>query len=91
MLSLLESLLVYSGMNGNESIFLAYHGGANMSAHRDNVIPLIHHVSGARYRGFSTHEQAQAFYLDAKQNGLVKVIRDPGDEVFFGPLHAAMQ
>lgn len=31
------------------------------------------------------------FYLDVKKNGLVSVIRDPGDEEFFGPLRDVMQ
>lgn len=52
---------------------------------------LIDGVSGARFKGFSTHEQAAAFYLEAKENRLVKVIRNPGDDMSFGPLHNAMQ
>ena len=62
-----------------------------MTYHRDNVTPLISGVSGARYRGFGTHQQAAKFYLDAKENGLVRVVRDPGDDEFFGPLCDAMQ
>jgi len=62
-----------------------------MSSHRDNVFPLIDGVSGARFKGFSTHEKAAAFYMNAKENGLVKVLRNPGDDVLIGPLHEAMQ
>ena len=52
-----------------------------MTSHRDQVLPLITRVSGARCRGFSTHESAAIFYRDAKEKGLVKVVRDPGDDV----------
>jgi hypothetical protein len=62
-----------------------------MTYHRDNVTPLISRVSGAQYRGFGTHQQVAKFYLDAKENGLVRVVRDPGDDEFFGPLCDAMQ
>ncbi|KIJ91184.1 hypothetical protein K443DRAFT_78882, partial [Laccaria amethystina LaAM-08-1] len=57
----------------------------------DKVTPFICGVSGARHKGFATHEQAAKFYLHAKENGLVSVVRDPGDEEFFGPLPDAMQ
>jgi Caulimovirus viroplasmin len=66
-------------------------GGANMTSHRDNVYPLINRVSGARFKGFPTHEQAEIFYQQAKENGLVSLVRDPGDDVLFGPSHNAMQ
>ena len=56
-----------------------------MTSRRDNVAPLITRVSGARFKAFSTHDQATRFYLHAKENGLVRVVRDPG------PLHNAMQ
>ena len=63
----------------------------NMTYHRDNIIPYIHRVTGARYKGFGTHEQAARFYLDVKEHGLVSVVRDPGDDEFFGPMHEVMQ
>ena len=62
-----------------------------MTSRRDNVAPLIARVSGARFKAFSTHNQATRFYLHAKENGLVRVVRDPGDDVLFGPLRNAMQ
>ena len=62
-----------------------------MIYNRDKVTPFIRGVSGARYKGFATHEQAAKFYLHAKENDLVSVVRDPGDEEFFGPLCDAMQ
>jgi len=64
---------------------------ANMTYHRDDIIPFISGVSGAWYKGFATHELAAKFYLDAKKNGLVSVVRDPGDNKLFGPLCDAMQ
>jgi hypothetical protein len=63
----------------------------NIIFQRDKVTPFICGVSGARHKGFATHEQAAKFYLHAKENGLVSVVRDPGDEEFFGPLPDAMQ
>ena len=63
----------------------------NINYYRDKVTPLIHGFSGARYKGFTTQEQATKFYLDAKKNGSVSIIRDPGDEEFFGPVRDAMQ
>ena len=47
---------------------------------RENVESLIRHVSNARYKGFSTHDEAKEFYLGAKQMGKVKIVRDPGDD-----------
>ena len=62
-----------------------------MTSHRDNILPLITRVSGSRYKAFQTHEKAAKFYQDAKENGLVKVVRDPGDDEKFGDWHTAMQ
>ena len=59
--------------------------------YRDNVYCYIDGVSGACFKGFLTHEQAAKFYLEAKKKGLVSVVRDPGDELSFGPLSDAMQ
>lgn len=62
-----------------------------MTSHRDQVLTLISQVSDARYRAFKTHAQALSFYMDAKEKGFVKVVRDPGDDALFGPSHKAMQ
>ena len=62
-----------------------------MISHRDNILPLVSRVSGARYKAFQTREQAATFYLNAKEEGLVSVVRDPGDDILFGPFHDAMQ
>jgi hypothetical protein len=58
---------------------------------RDNVEPLIRHVSNARYKGFSTHEKAKEYYLDAKQTNKVKIVRNPGDEKKYGPMDYAVE
>jgi hypothetical protein len=54
------------------------------------VLPLISHVSGARYQSFPARNPAVAFYLDAKSKHLVEVVRDPGDDELFGPECDAM-
>jgi hypothetical protein len=77
-------------MSGKQCVLILIYGSL-MTYHRDNVIPYISGVTGARYKGFTTHEQAARFYLDAKQSSLVSVVRDPGDDEFFGPLRDAMQ
>jgi len=63
----------------------------NMIYNRDKVMPFIHGVSGTRYKGFATHEQAAKFYLDAKEKGLVSIVRDPGDDKLFSPLRDTIQ
>ena len=58
---------------------------------RENVEPLIRHVSGACYKGFSTHDQAKEFYLGAKRLDKVRIVRDPGDDKKYGPMEDAVQ
>ena len=58
---------------------------------RDNVLPLVSNVSGARYRGFATLETAKDYYLNAKRMGKVQIVRDPGDDQVFGPESEAIQ
>lgn len=48
-------------------------------------------VSGSVYKSFKTLEQASAFYLDAKENGRVRCVRNPGDAARFGPEKDAIQ
>jgi hypothetical protein len=62
-----------------------------MLFNRDNIVPMINGVSGAHFRGFSTHEAALEHYLNVKGNGRVKIVRNPGDEEQFGPLDKAIQ
>lgn len=59
--------------------------------YRANVEPLVKNVSGSRYKGFPTHQEALAFYLDAKMMCRVCVIRDPGDDLIYGPDIQVMQ
>ena len=49
---------------------------------RENVEPLICHVSNAQFKGFSTYDKAEEFYCDAKQktrlelSGTLEMIRN---------------
>ena len=58
---------------------------------REKVEPLIRHVSGARYKGFSIYDMAMEFYLNAKQENKVRIVRDPGDDAKYGPIKDAVQ
>lgn len=58
---------------------------------RENVEPLIHQVSDARHKSFSTHELAVEFYLGAKKLGRVRIVRDPGDDEKYGPREDGIQ
>ena len=64
---------------------------ANSMLHRVNVEPLIKKVSGARHKSFRTHDEALTFYLDAKKQSKVRVVRNPGDDCIYGPSSQAMQ
>lgn len=59
--------------------------------YRENVEPLIRHVSHARFRGFSTYASAEEFYREGKQANKVKIIREPGDDKIYGPIEKAVQ
>jgi hypothetical protein len=58
---------------------------------RENVEPLIRHVSNARYKGFSTHQTAFDFYIDAKEKNKVRIVRNPGDDEKYGPIENSIQ
>ena len=58
---------------------------------RENVEPLIHQVSDAHHKSFSTHEQVIEFYLGAKKLGKVRIVRDPGDDEKYGPREDGIQ
>lgn len=63
-----------------------------MSHHyRQHVQNLIRHVPEAQYKGFTTQRAAEEFYVHAKERGMVRVVRDPGDNEKFGPLVYAIQ
>ncbi|KIJ91641.1 hypothetical protein K443DRAFT_53805, partial [Laccaria amethystina LaAM-08-1] len=49
------------------------------------VKPLVEGVSGGLAVGFKTHDAAMHDYLSAKRKGLVRVVRNPGDDILFGP------
>lgn len=58
---------------------------------RDDIRCLIDYVTGARYKSFKIFPEAVEFYLDAKEKGRVKIVRDPGDGERFGPIKDAIQ
>lgn len=59
--------------------------------YRDNVKPLVEFVSGARYQSYPTRDDAMAAYRHSKTKGLVRIIRDPGDDEIYGPMFYAIQ
>jgi hypothetical protein len=63
----------------------------NYDFHRDKVKPLIEHVSGAQFQSYPTHTDAVAAYKRNKGMGLVRVVRDPGDDEIYGPMFYAVQ
>jgi len=58
---------------------------------RDNVQPLVSRVPEASHQSFSIYENAEKFYLDAKKQGRVRLVRDPGDDMKFGPREDGIQ
>jgi hypothetical protein len=66
--------------------------GLLMSCHyRTNVQYLIRHISDARYKGFPTQLAAEKYYAAGKARGMVRIVRDPGDDEKFGPMAHAIQ
>jgi hypothetical protein len=70
-----------------------FSGASRLLSNRDraNVEGLIKHVPDARYKGFSSHAAAAQHYFDAKKSHNVKIVRDPGDELKYGPMFSAVQ
>jgi hypothetical protein len=58
---------------------------------RDNISHLVLGVSGAKFKGFATKEKATQAYLGAKNDGEVRIVRNPGDDEKYGPLFFAIQ
>lgn len=58
---------------------------------RTHVEILIKNVSGARYKSFRPFAKAMEYYLLKKGSGEVELIRNPGDDIIFGPLSEAVQ
>ena len=48
-------------------------------------------ASGSCQKSYSTYDEALSIYQGIKAKGLVRIIRDPGDEVFFGRIEDAIQ
>lgn len=62
----------------------------NMFLIRDKVKPLIDYVSGARFKSYPTRDEAAAAYKHDKSMGLVRIVRDPGDDEIYGPMFYAI-
>jgi hypothetical protein len=54
------------------------------------VKSLIDGVSGATYTSFKIYEDAADDYAIAKAGGHLRVVRNPGDELKYGPLSMAI-
>jgi len=59
--------------------------------HREKVKPLVEFVSGAQYQSFTTRTEAVSAYQSSKARGLVRIVRDPGDDDIYGPMFYAAQ
>jgi hypothetical protein len=57
--------------------------------YRSTVHPLVIGVSGSVYTGFRSYEGALWDYQTAKAAGNVRPVREPGDELIYGPLSGA--
>ena len=89
---LLENAPGYILTSGEFNLFCSF----SVCLHRvyslqENVESLIHHVSHARFRGFSTYASAEEFYREGKQANKVKIVREPGDDKIYGPIEKAVQ
>jgi len=56
---------------------------------RSSVQLLVTGVPGSVYTGFRTYEGAHWDYYTAKEEGKVRAVREPGDELIFGPVSRA--
>jgi len=61
------------------------------SLNRPYVQSLTSGASGSCQKSYSTYDEALSIYQGIKAKGLVRIIRDPGDEVFFGRIEDAIQ
>lgn len=48
-------------------------------------------VAGNCFKSYQTYEEAWEVYLDLKKKGVLKVVRNVGDDVVFGSLENAIQ
>lgn len=64
---------------------------AHLLFHRAHIEILVKTVSESKYKGFCMFAKAYQYYLAKKGSGQVRLIRDPGDDIIFGPLSEAVQ
>lgn len=58
---------------------------------RPYVHSLTSGVSGSCQKSYVTYDEALGVYRDLKANGLIRVVRDRGDESVFGPIEDAVE
>jgi hypothetical protein len=82
-----------TGVFDNWCVFDAIFSVAEMleTLNRLYVHSLTSGVSGSCQESFKTYDEALYLYTDAKRRGIVRLVRDPGDEEIFGPVEDAMQ
>jgi hypothetical protein len=89
MLSLLVNVLVF--LTAGSSVFLRITLVVHSGLDRPHVQSLTSGVSGSCQKSYATYSEAFTIYQELKAKGLVRIIRDPGDEIFFGHTEDAMQ
>ncbi|KAF4612281.1 hypothetical protein D9613_003587 [Agrocybe pediades] len=57
----------------------------------EDVKPLVLNVSGSQYQAFSTYDAAREHYAACYREGVVRVVRNPGDHEVYGSLARAKQ
>jgi hypothetical protein len=58
---------------------------------RPYVQSLTSGVSGNCQKSYATYDEALGVYQDLKVNGLVRIVRNRGDENIFGPVEDAVE
>jgi hypothetical protein len=58
---------------------------------RPYVHSLTSRVSGSCQKSYTTYDEALDVYRDLKACGIVRVVREPGDEITFGPIEEAVE
>jgi hypothetical protein len=61
------------------------------SFNRPYVQSLTSGVKGSCQKSYSTYYEALGSYNNLKESGLVRVVRNPEDEILYGPLDEAVE
>lgn len=60
-------------------------------SYRPYVQSITSGVSGNCQKSYPTYDEALEDYLDLKARGLIRIVRNRGDENVFGPIENAVQ